>query len=49
MLAGLLLVAALAENEALASATRLPRSDWQALSPDWSPWARRLSPPPPVS
>jgi len=47
MLAGLLLVAALAENEALVAATQTaPERLSQALALDWSPWARRLSPAP---
>lgn len=44
MLAGLLLVAALAEDEALARAAEAaPERLAQALALDWSPWARRLS------
>ena len=47
MLAGLLLVAALAEDEALVAATQTaPERLSQALALDWSPWARRLSPAP---
>jgi glucosamine--fructose-6-phosphate aminotransferase (isomerizing) len=47
MLAGLLLVAALAEDKALVAATRVaPERLSQALALDWSPWARRLSPAP---
>jgi glucosamine--fructose-6-phosphate aminotransferase (isomerizing) len=47
MLAGLLLVAALAEDEALVAATQAaPERLSQALALDWSPWARRLSPAP---
>lgn len=47
MLAGLLLVAALAEDKALVAATRAaPERLSQALALDWSPWARRLSPAP---
>ncbi|WP_293799773.1 SIS domain-containing protein [uncultured Bosea sp.] len=47
MLAGLLLVAALAEDEALATATQTaPQRLAQALALDWSPWAQRLSPAP---
>ncbi|WP_199085178.1 SIS domain-containing protein [Bosea sp. ASV33] len=47
MLAGLLLVAALAEDKALAAATQAaPERLSQALAFDWSPWARRLSPAP---
>lgn len=44
MLAGLLLVAALAEDETLAAvAETAPERLAQALALDWSPWARRLS------